>query len=124
MSMIQRFLRLFSKRRNGVIVRPPTPYPMLAYLADAYFHQDADLFGDTNDAIFREWASVENAGRRADMAAEIDAFLAAHPAAPLTAFNTLFEPGMWLAEDDAELVATLKSLRQIALADTFQTPPG
>lgn len=89
-------------------------YPELAQFIGAHFHQDMDLFGETNDDIMAEWASGAHPSLCATLAAEIDAFLAAHPVAPLEAFNTLFVPDMPLADDDAGLVETLISMRNIA----------
>ncbi|MDO5528042.1 MAG: contact-dependent growth inhibition system immunity protein [Paracoccus sp. (in: a-proteobacteria)] len=90
-------------------------YPELAALVDACFHQDMDLFGDTNEDVFRYWVQGGSAAARAQMAAEVDRFIGAYPDAPLTSFNTLFQPEMPLADDDAGLIETLTMLRKIAI---------
>lgn len=89
-------------------------YPELSQFIGAHFHQDMDLFGGTNDAVMAGWAKAAPLARRVGMAAEIDAFLAAHPVAPLAAFTALFAPDMPLADDDAGLAAALISMRNIA----------
>ena len=93
-------------------------YPELTQLIDAHFHQDMELFGDTNDEVMAGWTQGATAATRAALAAEIDAFLATHPVQPLAAFDALFAPDMPLADDDAGLVETLKSMRRIAAGDT------
>ena len=85
------------------------PYPYLAHLFGAYFHQDALDEGQTDDDILREFAKVSHTHDVLGARADILRFLHAHAQDKdfLGSLNATFTLDLSIGSTDAEARAWL-----------------
>ena len=70
-------------------------YPALAYLFDAWFHQDADIYGDTLEEILPHYIRVTAQEKRWRVVADIDRLMQHYSESDeslLAAVNSIFDP--------------------------------
>lgn len=98
-------------------MRPPHPYPYLAHLFSAYFHEDALDEGQTDDDIIRQFAASSHAHDVLGARADILRFLHENAVNPdlLATVNRTFKLALSIGSTDAEARAWLTRV-QSALA--------
>jgi CdiI immunity protein len=71
-----------------------------------YFHQDAHIFGDTNDDIIAEYIKTSWPYERLGLRADIERFSRKHPNDSFDAMTNLFSMAKWLSKVVLKLKAT------------------
>lgn len=91
------------------------PYPYLAHLLSAYFHQDALDDGQTDDEIVREFAETSHPHDVLGTRADILRFLHQHSAdvGLLESFNQTFKPELSIGTNDAEARTWLTRVQEL-----------
>lgn len=101
-------------------MQAPHPYPYLAHLFGAYFHQDALDDGQTDEDIVREFAETSHAHDVLGARADIMRFLLEHAEDGdlLRSLNSIFKLDLSIGTNDAEARAWLMRVQEL-LRDHF-----
>ncbi len=104
-------LPLFRHRENE------SGFPNLKHLMGAYFHQDYDIMGDSEQDILREFAQCRSPKDLTGTIAELDVFLSLPEAGLLNRYAK--ETGEWdmpIGDDDASARRWLEEARRIMMS--------
>ena len=93
------------------------PYPYLAHLLSAFFHQDAFDDGETSDSILHKFKSVSQPYEAVGARADIERFLHQESDALLDAFESTFAPDLILARSDEDLRAWMQRALDVLRRD-------